>query len=181
MRTEGVPVRSLDEVRADMSVADRWILSRLQAVTSRANSGLSDYRFNETADAIYHFFWSELCDWYIELAKGALSDSAPQAKREASCAVFFHVLDQSMRLLHPLCPFQSEEIWQSLPGRDARWPDHAFCAVAPYPEAEERWVDADAEQQMAWLQETLTMTRNARHESGIPIQKKAPRRPDDTS
>jgi valyl-tRNA synthetase len=174
MRTEGVELRSLDEVKPDLSIADRWILSRLQAVTARANSGISEYRFNETSDAIYHFFWSELCDWYIELAKGALSDKAPQEKREAACAVFFTVLDQSMRLLHPLCPFQSEEIWQSLPGRAQRWPDHDFCAVAPYPEHEARWVDEESEQLMKLLQETLTMARNARHESGLPIQKKAP-------
>ena len=174
MRTEGVTLRTLEEVKADLSVADRWILSRLQAVTARANTGISEYRFNETSEAIYHFFWDELCDWYIELAKGALSDKAPQKKREAACAVFFSVLDQSMRLLHPLCPFQSEEIWQSLPGRDQRWPDYEFCAVAPYPEHDARWVDEEAEHLMGLLQETLTMARNARHESGLPIQKKAP-------
>ena len=174
MRTEGVALRSLEEVKSNLSVADRWILSRLQAVTARANTGISGYRFNETADAIYHFFWSELCDWYIELAKGALSDKAPQKKREAACSVFFSVLDQSMRLLHPLCPFQSEEIWQSLPGRSQRWPDYEFCAVAPYPKHEAHWVDEEAEGLMSLLQETLTMTRNARHESGVPIQKKAP-------
>jgi valyl-tRNA synthetase len=174
MRTEGVAMRPLHEVKETLSVADRWILSRLQAVTEKANRGISEYRFNETADAIYHFFWSELCDWYIELAKGALSDHAPQEKREAACSVFFTVLDQSMRLLHPLCPFQSEEIWQSLPGRHQRWPDHKFCAIAPYPERQSEWLDEEAESLMSLLQETLTMARNARHESGLPIQKKAP-------
>ena len=134
-------------------------------MTEKANSGISEYRFNETADAIYHFFWSELCDWYIELAKGALSDDAPQEKREAACSVFFTVLDQSMRLLHP-CPFQSEEIWQSLPGRHQRWPNHEYCAVAPYPEVQQEWIDGEAETLMTLLQETLTMARNARHESG---------------
>lgn len=174
MRTEGVEIKPLHEMSAHLSLADRWILSRLQVVTDRARSGVEEYRFNETADVIYHFFWSELCDWYIELAKGALSDHAPQLKREAACSVFFTVLDQSMRLLHPFCPFQSEEIWQSLPGRDQRWPEYEFCAVAPYPEADQEWVDEDAETSMKLLQETLTMARNARHESGLPIQKKAP-------
>ena len=174
MRTEGVEMRPLDDVRGQLSVADRWILSRLQVVTEKANTGISEYRFNETADAIYHFFWSELCDWYIELAKGALSDNATQEKREAACSVFFTVLDQSMRLLHPLCPFQSEEIWQSLPGRQQRWPNHDFCAIAPYPQFNKEWIDEEAESLMSLLQETLTMARNARHESGLPIQKKAP-------
>ncbi len=174
MRTEGVEMKPLAEVKDNLSIADRWILSRLQVVTEKANQGISEYRFNETADAIYHFFWSELCDWYIELAKGALSDHATQTKREAACSVFFTVLDQSMRLLHPLCPFQSEEIWQSLPGRQQRWPNHQFCAIAPYPEMQSEWVDEEAESLMSLLQETLTMARNARHESGLPIQKKAP-------
>ncbi|MBM4291168.1 MAG: valine--tRNA ligase, partial [Deltaproteobacteria bacterium] len=174
MRAEGVAARPLHEVRAHLTVADRWVLSRLQAATAKVRDALSGYRFSEAADVIYHFFWSELCDWYIELAKGALSDRAPMAQREAACAVLFSALDQSMRLLHPLCPFQTEEIWQQLPGREARWPAVRFCAEAPYPEADAAWVDEEAEQTMGLLQTTLTLARNARHESGLPIQKKAP-------
>jgi valyl-tRNA synthetase len=79
-----------------------------------------------------------------------------------------------MRLLHPFCPFQTEEIWQKLPGRNVRWPDVAFCAEASYPSVLEEWIDSEAEETMSQLQETLTMARNARHESGLPIQKKAP-------
>jgi valyl-tRNA synthetase len=174
MRAEGVEVKALEEVKTDLSVADRWILSRLQVATDGVNTAMQGYKFNEAADLIYHFFWSELCDWYIELVKGALSDRAERPKKEAACAVLFTVLDQSMRLLHPLCPFQSEEIWQTLPGRAQRWPDHPFCAVAPYPERQEAWIDEEAEALMRSLQETLTMARNARHESGLPIQVKAP-------
>jgi valyl-tRNA synthetase len=174
MRTEGLPVRPIDEIKDQMSMADRWIVSRLQKVSEKASQGIAQYRFNETADAIYHFFWSEFCDWYIELVKGALSDQASDAQKESACSVLMTVLDQSMRLLHPLCPFQSEEIWQKLPGRSVRWPNQAYCATAPYPEADQTWVDEEAEKVMTLFQETLTMSRNARHESGIPIQKKVP-------
>jgi len=174
MRSEGVEPKALSEVRAHLSLADRWILSRLQVATQKVNEAVEGYRFNEASDAIYHFFWSELCDWYIELAKGTLNDRAPAELKEASACVFFYTLDQSMRLLHPFCPFQTEEIWQKLPGRELRWPEVRFCAEAQFPSSEEAWIDAEAEETMALLQETLTMARNARHESGIPIQKKAP-------
>lgn len=174
MRTEGVEARAIGEVKANLSLADRWILSRLQVATQKVNEAIQGYRFNEAADAIYQFFWSELCDWYIELAKGTLNDRAPTEIKEASASVFFYTLDQSMRLLHPFCPFQTEEIWQKLPGRSVRWPDTAFCAQATYPAVLEEWIDAEAEDTMSKLQDALTMARNARHESGLPIQQKAP-------
>jgi valyl-tRNA synthetase len=173
MRIEDTVIQPLADVESDLSLADRWILSRLQKVTQTANQGIKGYRFNETADAIYHFFWSELCDWYIELIKTALSSKAPAHTRSATCSVLMHVLDQSMRLLHPICPFQSEEIWQKLPGRHTRWPEHPFCAEAPYPQVDAQYLNESAENLMNLLQNSLTMARNARHESGIPIQKKA--------
>ena len=174
MRSEGVEAKALSEVKAHLSLADRWILSRLQIATAKVNEAVEGYRFNEASEAIYQFFWSELCDWYIELAKGTLSDKAPVEQKEASACVLFHTLDQSMRLLHPFCPFQTEEIWQKLPGREVRWPEVRFCAEASYPSADEAWVDAEAEESMKLLQDALTMARNARHESGLPIQTKAP-------
>ncbi|MEE2788544.1 MAG: valine--tRNA ligase [Myxococcota bacterium] len=167
-------VQPIDAVRNDLSWADRWILSRLQRVTARANTGLRTYHFHETADGMYHFFWDEFCDWYIELVKSAVAPGAPSAPREAARSVLMHVIDQSMRLLHPLCPFQTEEIWQKLPGRDQRWPQTAFCAVAPYPDEDAGWIDEAAEFRVGQLQETLTLLRNARHESGLPISQKIP-------
>ena len=168
------PVQPIDAVRGDLSWADRWILSRLQRVTERANTGLKTYHFHETADGMYHFFWDEFCDWYIELIKGTVAPGAPEGPREATRSVLMHVIDQSMRLLHPLCPFQTEEIWQKLPGRDQRWPNHAFCAGAPYPEVDAEWIDEEAEFRIGQVQETLTLIRNARHESGLPMQQKVP-------
>jgi valyl-tRNA synthetase len=174
MRVGPGSVKSIEEVRGDLLLADRYILARLQAVVEKSNQGLNNYRFDETANAIYQFFWTELCDWYIELVKNALSDSAPEAEREAARAVLIHVLDVSMRLLHPLCPFQSEEIWQRLPGRQERWKDTEFCAVAPYPKADEAWKDDAAEADLQTIMRGIVMIRNARQESGLPAQQKVP-------
>ncbi|MEE2756970.1 MAG: valine--tRNA ligase [Myxococcota bacterium] len=174
MRVVEGEIPSLDTIRNQLSIADRWILSRLQSATAKANTGIQNYNFAETADSIYHFFWDELCDWYIELAKGSLSDDAPESARRTTSAVLLTVLDQAMRMLHPMCPFQSEEIWQKLPGRQTRWSTVRFCAEAPYPRADESLIDADAEHRIGQLQEAVTLIRNGRHESGLPMQKKVP-------
>ncbi|MGI9592303.1 MAG: valine--tRNA ligase, partial [Myxococcota bacterium] len=170
---EGDP-QPLASVRADLSLADRWILSRLQVVAEKAAVGIEAYRFDEMANAIYQFFWSEFCDWYVELVKTALQDDAPAGRREAARSVLVHVLDASMRLLHPLCPFQSEEIWQRLPAREARWDEAgvALCARAPYPEPEAAWRDAEAERSLDLVIRTVTRMRNLRVESGLPQQKR---------
>lgn len=87
-----------------------------------------------------------------------------------------HVLDSSMRLLHPICPFQSEEIWQRLPGNDERWQKQGvrFCAVAPYPTPDDALLDEGAERGISLLMSAVTMARNARQESGLGAQKKVP-------
>ena len=146
----------------------------MQAAAEKAAAGIDSYRFDETANAIYQFFWSEFCDWYVELVKTSLQDDAPEAGREAARSVLIHVLDASMRLLHPLCPFQSEEIWQRLPAREARWRDAGvdLCALAPYPEPDEAWQDAEAESALDELIRTVTRMRNLRVESGLPQQQR---------
>ena len=132
--------RGVDEVRDQLSLADRWILSRLQTAVERVRNGIEAYRFDEAANGTYQFFWSEFCDWYIELVKESLSENATAEAREAAGAVLIHVLDTSMRLIHPICPFQSEEIWQLLPGRQVRWGETVpFCALAPFPEVDSSW------------------------------------------
>lgn len=174
MRVGPEPVKSIEEVRDDLQLADRYILSRLQDVVKKSNQGINGYRFDETANAIYQFFWTELCDWYIELVKSALTDSTSEHQREAARSVLIHVLDVSMRLLHPLCPFQSEEIWQRLPGRKERWPGTEYCAVAPYPQSDEQWKDENAEDDLQHIMRGIVMMRNARQESGLPAQQKVP-------
>ena len=168
-------VKSLDTVRSDLQLADRFILSRLQKTVDEVSVAIDEYRFDAMANAIYRFFWNDFCDVYIELSKGVLegddTNQEQAAKKEAARATLVHVLDTAMRLLHPLCPFITEEIWQKLPGRSARHAGIAFCATAPWPVADKSLVDDAAEQQMQTLTEVATLIRNVRQESGLSPRK----------
>lgn len=172
MRVGDGPIKPLADVKGDLSVADRWVLARLDAATAAVNTAIDTYRFDVAADTMYQFFWTEFCDWYIELAKTSLADEG-SAGFEATRTVLVHVLDTALRLLHPLCPFQTEEIWQRLPGRDTRWADVSHCAIAPYPTADGA-ADADAVAAISTVQDLITMVRNARQESDLPAQKAVP-------
>jgi valyl-tRNA synthetase len=163
-------VQSLAAARGDLQLADRFILSRLQKTIDDVTVAIDEYRFDAMANAIYRFFWNDFCDVYIELSKGVL-DGEAGPKKEAARATLVHVLDTAMRLLHPLCPFITEEIWQKLPGRSARHPDIAFCATAAWPVADRDLVDDVAEQQMQLLTEVATLIRNVRQESGLSPRK----------
>jgi valyl-tRNA synthetase len=175
MRVGHEPLKTMDEVRDDLSLPDRWILSRMDAAVAKVTMAIDDYRFDEASNTIYQFFWTELCDWYIELAKGSLYEEAGDKERQATRTTLVHVLDTSMRLLHPFCPFQSEEIWQRLPANKERWQDAgtAYCAIAPWP-ASEGFTDERAEHEVSLLMDAVTMARNARQESGLGAQQKVP-------
>lgn len=146
-----------------LEAPERWILSRLSRVAAEVNEKFETFRFDEACQRLYHFFWGELCDWYIELAKPALMGSAP---RPMVGEVLLTVLDRSLRLLHPVMPFLTEELWQRLPGRDCI---HAETIVlAPYPQRDAAWEDDEIEQRMQKLIEVVTWVRNLRAELGIP-------------
>jgi valyl-tRNA synthetase len=100
----------------DLPLEDRWILHRLNQVSGDIAEALEKYRFHDASNAIYQFIWHELCDWYIELIKPVLmGKSVPELERSKRVAVLVHVLDYSLRLLHPFMPFITEEIWQKIP------------------------------------------------------------------
>jgi valyl-tRNA synthetase len=145
-----------------LSLPDRWILSRLDQVVAGTRAALDGYQFAEAASLLYQFLWRELCDWYIELAKGALTGADPVA-RDAARAVLVHCLDQVLRLLHPFMPFITEEIWQRLPF--AR-PTESIC-LAAYPVADARLRDLAAETEMAPLVEAIEGLRTIRGESNL--------------
>ncbi len=147
--------------RERMSTEDRWILSRLSRLASAVETSLSGFRFDETANALYQFLWHEYCDWYLEMAKPALMPGAPGADTARSRAVLLHVLDQVLRLLHPVMPFLTEEIWQKLPHRGET------ISLAPYPEFNPGEVDETAEKEVALLMEIVGRVRNIRAEMGI--------------
>src|SRR4029450_4564107 len=100
---------------ASEGLADRWILDRLNSTIREVTEALDDYRMNDAAQTLYHFFWDDFCDWYIELSKTLVaSQDDNEDVRAARCRIVY-LLDQSLRLLHPLMPFVTEEIWQRLP------------------------------------------------------------------
>jgi valyl-tRNA synthetase len=145
-----------------LSLADRWILSRLNRAVAGTQAALTQYNFAEAASLIYQFLWGEFCDWYIELAKSALYGSDPHAK-ESTRAVLTFCLDAILRLLHPFMPFITEEIWQKLPiahGVDS------IC-LAPYPTEDRRLEDLAAEEEMKPIIEAIEGIRTIRGESNL--------------
>ncbi len=150
------------EVREEeLTLADRWIRSRLAAVTGSLAGSLEQYKFYEAADALYHFVWHEFCDWYLELAKVGLKEG-----NRTTEAVLAAALDQVLRLLHPFMPFITEEIWQHLPGAGRS------IALAAFPTAREEWRDEEAEKSLALLREVVVEVRKIRTENRIPPKEK---------
>ncbi len=150
--------------REKLSLGDRWILSRLNGVTRRTSEALAEYRFNDAALALYQFTWRELCDWYLEVIKPAL---APGSGGEASRAALAQVLERVLRLLHPIIPFITEEIWRKLPNREGE-----SIMVAEWPRPEEGWDDPEAEEEFGALMEMIGGIRNIRGELNISPSRK---------
>jgi valyl-tRNA synthetase len=138
---------------ADLPLSSRWILSRLQAAAAEVDAALGEFRFDVAANALYHFVWDELCDWYIEAAKTHLAEpeEAPAAR-----AVLLEVLETTLRLLHPILPYVTEEIWQRLPHQGPS----IMAAAYPRPDPSKR--DAGAEQEMGALMRLVTAIRTLR-------------------
>jgi valyl-tRNA synthetase len=148
--------------RDKLRTVERWILSRLNAATNTVNKALSGFRYDEASNTIYHFFWHEFCDWYIEMAKPVLlGKHGSEADKQQAKRVLLEVLDRSLRLLHPFMPFITEEIWQKLGGVEPS------VMVAPYPVAEDVLDDPEAERLMAAVRAMITAVRNARAEAGF--------------
>jgi valyl-tRNA synthetase len=150
---------------AALDLPDRWILSRLARTVAEVNPALEEFRLNDAASAIYQFVWHELCDWYLELAKGALWGKAGEARQEATARVLLTVVETSLRLLHPFMPFITEKLWQELPRRAG---DASAIMLAPYPKDGDVAVDEDAERDMARLQEIISAVRTIRGENNLP-------------
>src|SRR5258707_8465771 len=168
----GVP--AINEVQPS-TLADRWILSRLARLTSEVTRLVEDFQLGEAGRQINEFFWSDYCDWYVEIAKVQMSGD--EQSRRSTAGILRAVLDQSMRLLHPYMPFVTEEVWQYLyrtsePDRD-QWPAPALI-VAPWPQANIQAIDDEAEQSFGLLQEVLTRIRDARNQASVEPARRVP-------
>jgi valyl-tRNA synthetase len=151
--------------------ADRWIVSRLQKVEAEAAAHLRDYRFDLLAQALYQFAWNEYCDWYLELAKPALAHGDTQAQR-GTRRTLVRVLEALLRLLHPLMPFITEDIWQRI--RELAGRSGPALMLQPWPVPEPRKVDEAAEADIAWLQGFVLGLRQIRGEMDLPPGKPLP-------
>ena len=160
------PVRPLAEVEAHLEMEDRWILSRVAHATEQATRGLERFRLHEVAEGLYHFFWGEICDWYLELVKNRLAEGTGAESREAARSALVAVLDNALRLLHPVVPFVTAELWARLPwpaGQDR--PEDII--IAPWPDASAAWRDAAVEERMEAFQSLVIDVRRLRKEYGI--------------
>jgi valyl-tRNA synthetase len=154
-------------VEGEGELVHRWIFSQLAATASEVSNALNEFRFHEACQTIYHFFWGDFCDWYIEWVKPQLS-STDRKLAVAAWRNIFAVLDAALRLLHPAMPFLTEELWHKLPQPvGAR-----SIALDKFPEPPDQWRDANADADMALVQEIIVAARNLRAEMKIDQKKK---------
>jgi len=141
---------------------DRWILSRLNSTIASVNKALEEFQFGEALSQIYDFLWSEYCDWYIELAKIRLR---PESKETSPLPVLVHVLEASLRLLHPFMPFLTEELWQNLKHRlPDDWQKTESIMISNYPRTDTKMLDTKSEQVMDTIIDIIRTIRNTRSE-----------------
>ncbi|MBW6436533.1 valine--tRNA ligase [Actinoplanes hulinensis] len=140
---------------SELSAIDKWILSRLQHVTAEVDGYFAAYEYAKVCDALYHFAWDDVCDWYLELSKPVLAQGSAVTQR-----VLGHVLDQLLRLLHPVIPFVTEELWIALTGGET-------VMKAAWPSADPALVDDAAEEELAALQKVVTEVRRFRSDQGL--------------
>jgi valyl-tRNA synthetase len=154
------------QVGGGLSVVDRWILSRLSTVIAEVDGLLERFEFGKACEALYHFAWDELCDWYLELAKTPLA-SADADAADRTRGVLGFVLDQTLRLLHPVMPFLTDELWCALTGEDsvmmAAWPTYSFS-------------DPAAEAEVASVMRLVTEIRRFRSDQGLRPGQRVPAR-----
>lgn len=164
MNMDGLKFEEID-LSGEKSVADKWILTRLNE-TIETVTRLSDrYEFGEVGRVLYNFIWDDFCDWYIEMAKLPLYGEDEAAKKTTR-SILAYVLDNTMRLLHPFMPFITEEIWQNLPHSGES------ITVAQWPAVNDEYTDHQAANEMKLLVEIIRSVRNSRAEVNTPMSKK---------
>ena len=150
----------------DLSLTDKWILSRLNHVTATVADALDNYRFNEAAGTLYQFVWHEFCDWYLEAIKPALYGNLGEKRKAVTLNTLWYVLKEMLILLHPFIPFVTEEIWHKLPGTEGSIMDATF--LSDRSEDMNQLPDAQAEKDMDTVVSVITGIRNIRGEMNLP-------------
>ncbi|WP_427071199.1 valine--tRNA ligase [Lysinibacillus fusiformis] len=166
MNMDGMTYDEID-LTGEKSVADKWILTRLNETIERVTSLAERYEFGEVGRELYNFIWDDFCSWYIEMAKLPLYGEDETAKKTTR-SILAYVLDQTMRLLHPFMPFITEEIWQHLPH------DGESITVAAWPTVRTDLHFADEADNMKLLMDIIRSVRNIRAEVNTPMSKKVP-------
>jgi valyl-tRNA synthetase len=157
---EGVDDQPIDTHH--LSLMDRWILSRYNTAVREANRLLGEYKFGELADTLYEFIWNGFCDWYVEYAKKQMQD--PELRTNTQ-RILLHVLSGILRLMHPIMPYITEEIFQKLPHRK-----QVSIMIAPYPQADETLIDEGISQRIDYVLEVVRALRNIRQQYTVPHQ-----------
>jgi valyl-tRNA synthetase len=160
-------------VDPESALHDRWIVSRLNKTARDVRKALARYEFHEAVQTLYHFFWDDFCDWYIELTKSEISAEEPSPSRAEARTRLLTVLEQALRLLHPFMPYITEELWQKLPGAHGELLHRAYAGATPsimlaaYPEERSELIDENAEWEMQAVIDLITRVRNIRSEMNI--------------
>ncbi|MDG2375848.1 MAG: valine--tRNA ligase, partial [Woeseiaceae bacterium] len=168
-----INTESLDDGDKELSMADRWILSRMQDTIASIHESMQNYRLDLTAQAIYEFTWHEFCDWYLELSKPVLqSDETSDAQKRGTRRTLIDVLEAILRMMHPLMPFITEEIWAQVAPRAGIEGDTLMHR--PFPEPDNALKDADAETELDWVMRFILGIRQIRGEMDISPGKALP-------
>ncbi|MDH4866914.1 valine--tRNA ligase [Alcaligenes nematophilus] len=173
MNTEGHELHT--DAAAELSFADRWIISLLQGLEQDAERGFADYRFDNVANAIYHFVWDEYCDWYLELAKTQIQNGTPE-QQLGTRRTLIRVLEVVLRVAHPIIPFITEELWQKVSvvaGKRAA-NETTSISVQPYPIANPAAIDEQAMAQVAELKAQVDAIRALRGEMNLSPAQRVP-------
>lgn len=167
------PEFAKDNPKENLSIADRWIISRLNKTALSVNHALETYQFHEAVQLLYHFFWDDFCDWYIELVKDEITSDEPSAGRDAARSRIITIIEQALRLLHPFMPFLTEELWQKLPEVSNTLHNPAYQSaektimLADFPKGDANLIDEKAESEMQAVIELISKARNIRAEMNI--------------